>query len=122
MSDLPQQETINQYTADGIETIYSYTYLVPEDQDINVYVTPSGQQANDNADIKILNVDYTVQNAGDINGGTITFINIPDSGDTVTLSRAVEASINTNYQAAQTINGINLDNSFELFIGLCSTF
>lgn len=113
MSDLPQQQTINQYIADGIEAIYFYTYLIPENQDINVYVTPSGQQANDNADIKILNVDYTVQNAGDINGGTITFINIPNSGDTVTLSRAVEASIDTNYVAAQTINGINLDNSFQ---------
>ena len=113
MSDLPQQDTIRQYVADGIETVYEYNFLIPEPQDIAVYVTPQGQQANENSDIKTLNVDYTVQGVGNITGGTVTFVNPPSSGDAVTLSRAVEASIDTNYEAAQTINGINLDNSFE---------
>ena len=113
MSDLPQQDTIRQYVADGIEIVYEYSFLIPESQDIAVYVTPQGQQANENSDIKTLNVDYTVQGTGDITGGTVTFVITPSSGDTVTLSRAVEASIETNYEAAQTINGFNLDNSFE---------
>jgi len=111
MSDLPQQDTINQYTADGVEVNYSYTYLVPTDEDIDVFVTPVGQQANDQADIKLLNIDYSVQNAGNVNGGTITFFVAPDG--IVTLSRAVEASINTNYVDPKTIIGENLDDSFE---------
>jgi len=112
MSDLPQQDTIKQYVADGVTDVYSYTFLIPEIQDIDVYITPAGQQANENSDIQTLNVDYTVQDAGNLTGGTVTFTTIPASGDTVTLSRAVEASINTNYIAAQTINGINLDDDF----------
>jgi len=111
MSDLPQQDTIHQYTADGVEVNYSDTYLVPTDEDIDVFVTPVGQQANDQADIKLLNIDYSVQNAGNVNGGTITFFVAPDG--IVTLSRAVEASINTNYVDPKTIIGENLDDSFE---------
>ena len=111
MSDLPQQQTINQYTADGITLVYNYTYLVPTINDIAVYVTPLGQNANDQADIKILGVDYTVQNAGNINGGTVTFLTAPNG--IVTLSRNVQASIDTNYVDPKTIIGLNLDNSFE---------
>lgn len=115
MSDLPQQETIKQYVADGIEDIYFYTYLVPIENDIDVFVTPEGQDANDVADIQPLNVAYTVQDTGNIDGGTITFLPgfIPAANSIVTLSRSVEASIDTNYSATQTINGQNLDNSFE---------
>ena len=28
MSDLPQQNTINQYVADGVEVNYTYSYLI----------------------------------------------------------------------------------------------
>jgi hypothetical protein len=83
MSDLPQQDTIKQYVADGVTDVYSYTFLIPEIQDIDVYITPAGQQANENSDIQTLNVDYTVQDAGNLTGGTVTFTTIPASGDTV---------------------------------------
>jgi hypothetical protein len=115
MSALPQQETIKQYIADGIEDIYSYTFLVPKDVDIDVFVTPEGQDANDQDDIQPLGVAYTVQDAGVVEGGTVTFLPgfIPPEDSTVTLSRAVEASIDTNYVETRTINGENLDDSFE---------
>ena len=111
MSDLPQQETIKQYTADGITLVYFYKFLVPTIRDIDVYVTPPGQSANDKVDIQLLGVNYTVQNAGNINGGTVTFTTAPNG--IVTLSRAVEASIDTNYVDPKTIIGLNLDNSFQ---------
>lgn len=114
MSDLPQQITINQYVADGVATIYTYNYLVPLDVDINVYVTPVGQPAIPMVDIKILNTDYTVQNAGNITGGTITFISgAPASGAIVTLVRNVQNQIDTEFVEARNINGQNLDDSFE---------
>lgn len=113
--DLPQQSTINQYVADGVTTIYNYTYLILIPQDIAVYVTLSGQQANPTNDIQILNTAYTVQNVGNLTGGTITFLGgfIPPIGATVTLTRNMQVSIDTEFAQAQNFNGQNLDNAFE---------
>ena len=115
MSDLPQQQTINQYIGDGVEDTFNYTYLVPTDVDIDVYVTPQGQQANDQDDIQSLGVEYIVTNTGVLTGGTIVFLPgfIPPNQSTVTLDRSVKASIDTNYADPKTIIGLNLDNSFQ---------
>ena len=115
MALLPQQETINQYVGDGIEPVFEYTYLVPTDRDIDIYVTPPNQSANEDADIQPLGVAYTVQNTGVLEGGTVTFLPgfIPANGSTVTLDRNVKASIETNYAEPKTIIGENLDDSFE---------
>jgi len=119
MSDLPQQDTIKQYTGDGITLPYTYTFLVPTINDIDVYITPAGQLANEDDDIQFLGVDYTVQNAGNVTGGTVTFLIAPALGAIVTLSGAVEASIDTNYVDPKTIIGLNLDNSFERVMKVC---
>jgi hypothetical protein len=112
MSNLPQQFTYNQYVADGSTTIYNYTYLLPLNSDINVYVTLPGQPAIPDADIQVLGVDYTVQGVGQINGGTITFTVAPVLDAIITFQRNVQSSIDTEFVNTQTINGINLDNAF----------
>lgn len=119
MANLPQQDTINQYQADGVTTIYNYAFLILEDEDIAVYVTPSGQTPVPATDIKILNVDYTVQNAGELNGGTITFLVAPPISSTVTFSRDIQISIDTDFSLAQNFNGANLDNAFERVTLFC---
>lgn len=113
MADLPQQITIKQYLADGLTLIYPYTFLVPLPGDVQVYITLNGQEPNPAADIKQLTVDYTVQNTGNISGGTITFVVAPPNGAVVTFSRDVAASIDTNFANAANFNGQNLDNAFE---------
>ena len=65
------------------------------------------------SDIQVLNVDYTVTNAGNINGGTVVFTNAPANGSVVTLTRNMGVSINTQFSQAQNFNGQNLDNAFE---------
>jgi len=113
MSNLPQQLTINQYgPVDGVQTIFNYTYLILLATDIQVYVTPPGQPADPASDIKVLNVDYTVQNVGTLDGGTITFTDAPPISSIVTISRNILASIDTEFVNVQTINGQNLDNAF----------
>lgn len=112
-STLPQQDTINQYLGDGSETVYTYSYLIPEEEDIAVYVTPAGQTANPSADIKILNTDYTVQDVGTLEGGTVTFTIAPGISDIVTLIRNVQASISTQFADSRNFNGQNLDDAFE---------
>jgi len=119
MSNLPQQSTINQYVADGITTIYNYTFLIlsanASANDISVYVTPSGQPAVPTSDIQVLNEDYSVQNVGNVSGGTITFLPgaIPANGSIVTIVRTMNVSIDTEFAQAQNFNGANLDSAFE---------
>lgn len=113
MSDLPQQDTINQYVADGVTLSYVYSYLILLNTDITVYVTPSGQPPIPANDIKVLGVDYTVTGEGVPTGGTVVFFVAPPLGATVTLVRTIQASIITNFALAQNFNGANLDDAFE---------
>ena len=110
---LPQEFTWNQYTADGIEAVYNYTFTILIDEDIAVYVTKPGESAS-SEDLQILNQDYTVQNAIEQKGGTITFVKnkIPVVGSIVTLVRDMEISIDTEFGNAQTFNGNTLDAAF----------
>lgn len=119
MSNLPQQNTINQYVADGITTIYAYTFLILEADslanDIAVYVTPAGQTPSQSADLQPLNTAYTVQDVGNLTGGTITFQPgyVPALTSVVTIVRQMSVSIDTNFSNAQNFNGANLDAAFE---------
>lgn len=108
MSNLPQQITINQYTADGATTIFNYTYLLPLSTDVQVYLTEPGEQPV----LQVLTTNYTVQNVGTENGGTITFLVAPLNGYIVTFIRNIQASIDTEYNEARNINGQNLDDDF----------
>jgi len=115
MGTVPQEATRVQYLADGIADVFIYPFFIPLEIDLAVWVTPAGSPPNETVDRKILNTNYTVQDAGVPGGGTITFLPgfIPGAGDQVTISRVVEDSITTNYVDARTINGANLDESFE---------
>jgi len=113
MSNLPQQNTINQYQADGMTVSYVYSYLILLDSDISVYVTPAGQPANPSTDLQVLGTDYNVTGAGVPTGGTVVFVVAPASGDVVTLVRTIQISIDTEFSLAQNFNGANLDTAFE---------
>lgn len=114
MSNLPQQDSIVQYQADGVTDVFIYPFLSPLDSDMQVYVTPSGATPIPSTDIQTLNVDYSVQGAGVTDGGTITFLIAPPAnGAWVTIARNVGASSNTNFANAATFNGANLDSAIE---------
>lgn len=116
MADLPQQDTIKQYVADGVQATFVTTFYVPLETDgepnLDVYVTPAGQTAIPATDIKVWGVDYTyTPNIDPISGGTVTFLTgkIPSTGDIVTLVRDVQASLDVEFSNAQTFSGVNLD-------------
>lgn len=115
MSDLPQQNTIDQYISDGVETIYNYTYYIPDEESIAVYVTLSGQQHDEVADLQVYGVDYSVQDAGVVEGGTITFLggHIPPDDATITLSRALPYALDTEFAQIRNFSGQTLDNAFQ---------
>lgn len=111
--DLPQQNTRKQYTADGYTEIFAYTFLIPDNNSIAVYVTFAGNEPDPETDINILNVEYTVTGAGNDNGGTVVFIVPPADDSIVTLVRNVPYAVNTQFaESPITITGQNLDNAF----------
>lgn len=112
MSNLPQQQTYNQYPIMGApQSIFTYNFLVLQSADMNVYLTPAGQppSVTDLLDPSL----YTVNNVGNENGGTVTLNSAAQIGDIVLLILNMQISINTNFLNAQTFNGANLDLAFE---------
>ncbi len=121
---LPQQNTLNQTIADGKTAVFNYTYLILVAEDIAVYVTHPGDEANPDKDLQILNQDYTVQAVGTMTGGTITFSKekIPPIGAIVTLVRNMQISIETEFGNAQSFNGNTLDAAFERVLLIMQQF
>lgn len=115
----PQQITINQYQADGLETdyVYSFQVLVANSavSDITVYVTPPDTPANPESDV-VSYTDFTVTNVGDVNGGLVVFDVAPVEGAIVTLVRTMNISITTQFSDAQKFNGANLDAAFQRIV------
>ena len=65
MAQIPGNARVNQYTAIAGQTVFIYDYLIYNDDEIRV-------QNGDT--ILILITDYTVQDAGEEGGGTITLV------------------------------------------------
>jgi microcystin-dependent protein len=116
MADLPQQDTIVQYLADGIEDTYTVPFFTPIETDgtpdIDVFTQLSTAVPNPTSDIKLWSVDYTyTANLDPITGGVITFLpgHIPPNGFAVTIVRNVSASLDAEFSNAQTFSGFTLD-------------
>lgn len=116
MADLPQQNTIVQYLADGVTTQYIVPFYTPLETDgtpdIDVYTQLSTATPIPATDIKIWNVDYTyTPNLDFYTGGIITFLSghVPPLGYVVTIARDVSASLDVEFSNAQNFSGFTLD-------------
>jgi|GEM_PF-1299306 len=116
MSNLPQQNTIAQFLANGTTTDYDIVFYVPIEPsgtpDINVYTQLSTADPVPESDLKIWNTDYTYTPlANPYDGGTVTFLSgkIPPNGYVVTVERNIAASLNVEFANATTFSGITLD-------------
>jgi len=78
-----------QYSGDGTQTVFTYPFPIFEDGDLEVY---------EDAVVKALSSDYTVQGAGQSAGGTVTFIAAPAANSTVTLLRNVPIKRTSDFQ------------------------
>jgi len=85
----------NEYTANAAQTIFNYTFKIFESTDLNVYITPSGQDADDSTD---LTTAYTVTGLGEEDGGTIILSAGTSLNDLVTIVSDVPSSRTTDYQ------------------------
>jgi len=88
-------DTRDEYTATAGQTLFNYTFKIFESTDLNVYVTPVGQDPDDDVDIV---TGYSVTGIGDENGGTITLVTPTTAGDSVTIVSDIPESRTTDYQ------------------------
>ena len=87
----------NSYSGDGSTAAFNYTFKIFADSDLQVIIRSSTGVET----VKTITTHYTVSGAGDANGGSVTFTsgNIPASGETVVLRRAVPQTQAIDYIA-----------------------
>lgn len=100
----PRQE----FTATGGQTDFVFNFKIYAETDLNVYLTPVGQIANDTTDILTVVTDYTVVIDGD-NGGTVTLTSGATNGDMVTILRDLPYTRTTDYQTGGDLLADTLD-------------
>lgn len=84
----------NEYTATAAQTVFNYTFRIYNTDEINVYITPAGQDANDATDIISA---YTVTGVDNVAGGTIVLDSGATAGDLITIVSAIPEDRETNY-------------------------
>lgn len=76
------------YTGDGVQTSFAYNFPVPQASDMQVFL-----------DEVLQSTGYTVNGAGDPNGGTVVFDTAPANLVIVTLNRVVQVTQNMDLVA-----------------------
>ncbi len=107
----------NEYTATAGQTVFNYTFKIYVNTDLNVYVTPDGQEANDATDIT---TDYVVDTntIGDPAGGFITFNTPLNLNDRVTIVSAIPDDRTTDYQFNGDFLPSTVNNDFDRTVSL----
>ena len=114
MPSIPQQQTIVQYVANSSQSQYTFSFYAPLPTDIQVYYQASTATPIPANDLLVLNSGYTVTyNSDPTTGGYITLLFTAVTGYYLTINRQVQASLNTNFAAAQNFNGVNLDSALD---------
>jgi len=101
----------DEYTATGGQTVFNYTFKIYSATDLDIYITPVGQDADDAADITTA---YTVDSAtiGNEAGGFITLDSGASAGELVTIVSSMPYNRTVDYQNSgdflpDTVNGDN---------------
>lgn len=107
----------NQYTAAQDQTVFNYTFKIYTNQDLNVYLTPAGQDPDDNND---LITTYTVDpgTIGDENGGFITLDVGANVNDTLTIVSNIPYDRETDYQVNGDFSPTTVNNDIDRSVSL----
>lgn len=106
----------NEYTATASQKIFNFTFLIFGTSDLNVYITPSGQDANDSTDITTA---YTITSGvGDPNGGAISLNSGTNSGDLVTIVSSITNDRTVDYQSSGDFDEATVNGDFDKQLSL----
>jgi hypothetical protein len=111
-------EPRRQYTATSGQTVFDFPIPFFEDVDLQVYLTPAGQQSSDTADILTLTTDYSVAGANTQDSGSITLVTGASTGDIITIERVVSIARTADYQTSGDLlaETVNREQDTEIFI------
>jgi len=98
-----------EYVATAGQTEFTFNFKAYETSDVDVYLTPNGQLADETNDVLVETTDYSVAIDGD-NGGTVTLVVAATAGDKVTLIRDLPYTRITDYQYGGDLRAEVLDN------------
>lgn len=101
-----------QYTAAGGQTVFSYTFPIKEDSDLQVYSRDPDAPVEDAVDILILTTDYTVTGANTASGGTVVLVVPATAGDIITIVGAKPIDRTAIYDQSVTLSKADLNNDF----------
>lgn len=82
------------YAGDGVSTAFSFPFRFFDDTDLEVYLVDSGSVST----LQTLTTDYSVTNTGTEDGGTVTMVVPPTSGNTLLIRRMIPATQSVDYQ------------------------
>jgi hypothetical protein len=102
------QTPVNQSNANGVTTVFPYTFRILDASDLRVDVAGV---------VKTLGVDYTVSGVGADGGGNVTFVVAPASG-VVTRRRAMALTRETDFQDQGELPAATLDEDLDRAIML----
>jgi hypothetical protein len=107
----------DEYTASAAQTVFNYTFKIFADGQLNVYITPSGQEADDSTDITTA---YTIDpsSIGDEDGGFITLNSGTSSGDLVTIVSNIPEARTTDYQNSGDFRPDTVNADFDTVVSL----
>lgn len=96
------QIPINEYTASGSGTVFPYTFKVPDEESLKVFIDEVLQPTG-----------YTVSNIGNNAGGNVTFTVAPPEDSIVRLERNIALTRETDYTPGGDLPAEVLDNDFD---------
>ncbi|MDH5182460.1 MAG: hypothetical protein OEX12_01100 [Gammaproteobacteria bacterium] len=104
----------NEYTATSAQTIFNYTFKIYDAGDLDVYVTPAGQECSAGD----LTTAYSVSGVGNTGGGTITLVTPTSVNDLVTIVSAIPGNRTTDYQNNGDFRPDTVDDDFDRVVSL----
>jgi microcystin-dependent protein len=104
-----------QYTASASQTNFAGTWRIEEAEEIQVYLTPAGNDPDDTADILTLTTDYTVTGVGVDNSFTVVLNSGASVGDVITIVGNIDFSSNYNFLTNQDFNPADFNVIFSKF-------
>ena len=104
----------DEYTASAGQTVFNYTFKIYTSTDLDVYVTPAGQECSDSD----LTTAYSVTDVGNEDGGTITLATPASSGDLVTIVSSIPTNRTTDYQNNGDFRPDTVNDDFDRVVSL----
>jgi hypothetical protein len=92
----------NTYTANGVTTVFPYSFRILQSDDLSVIVAGVEQSSG-----------YTVSGVGDSGGGNVTFTSAPANGSAVVIARDVSYDRDTDYQRNGSFDEETVDADFD---------